>query len=77
MVTRAVIGTLVITPIEFLIGLIVNCRLNMNIWDYSNERFNILGQICPLYSMLWGILTMPVSEFCIRLDKFAEERKWK
>ena len=76
-VTRAVTGTMIITPIEFVIGIIVNYRLHMNIWDYSNERWNILGQICPLYSMLWGILTLPVSYLCIRLDNVVGEKKWK
>lgn len=64
---KALIGAAVITAVEFVFGIIFNCLFKMNVWDYSNKRFNILGQVCPLYSFLWGILSMPVSYLCTRL----------
>lgn len=53
-----------ITFFEFLTGCIVNLGLGWNVWDYSNMPGNILGQICPQYSLLW----VPVSLIGIVLD---------
>lgn len=43
-------GGLLITILEFLTGLLVNIKLNMNIWDYSDIKFNLMGQICLPFS---------------------------
>ncbi|MEG2596818.1 MAG: hypothetical protein RR977_00180 [Oscillospiraceae bacterium] len=53
-------GSALITLIEFMVGTIVNLRLQWNVWDYSNAFGNILGQVCPLYSALWFFLCIPV-----------------
>ena len=57
---KCLLGGAVITLFEFLCGLIFNIKLKRNIWDYSNRRFNIKGQICPLFSMLWAVLCLPI-----------------
>ena len=54
-----IIGTLIITATEFAVGCIVNLKLRWNVWDYSNNRFNIKGQICPLFMAIWFILCFP------------------
>ena len=51
---------LMITTIEFTIGMIVNRHMHLNVWDYSGEQYNIKGQICLLYSNLWFLLSCPV-----------------
>ena len=66
---KCVVGSTVITLIEFATGCIVNLKLKMNVWDYTNTHFNVLGQICPFYSFLWGLLTIPISVLCKKLDK--------
>ena len=38
---QMLIGTVIITVLEFIIGYIVNIQLNLNVWDYSNLKFNI------------------------------------
>ncbi len=52
-------GALVITAVEFLTGALVNVRLGLQVWDYSNKRGNLYGQVCPLYSVLWILLCAP------------------
>lgn len=47
------ISSAVITGFEFLFGLIFNIALKMNVWDYSNTPFNIIGQICLPFSLIW------------------------
>jgi len=39
----------VITALEFLAGAAVNIRLGWDVWDYSDQPFNLFGQICLLY----------------------------
>lgn len=57
-------------------GLILNVWLGLNMWDYSNMPGNILGQICPQFTLLWFFL----SAFGIFLDDlirwllFGEEK---
>lgn len=61
LVIRCLAGASVITAIEFTAGCIVNLGLNMQVWDYSHEKFNILGQICPLFSFAWFLICIPAT----------------
>ena len=61
---QAVIGTVMITFLEFAVGCVVNLWLGWNVWDYSNVRFNLFGQICLPYAILW----FPLSAVGIILD---------
>ncbi len=46
-----------ITLLEFLCGCLVNRRWRLGVWDYSRMPFNIKGQVCLLYTLLWGLLS--------------------
>lgn len=62
---KAVIACLGVTAIEFIYGCIFNIWLNMNVWNYSKIPFNIAGQVCLLYTVMWGILAfvfIPLSD---------------
>lgn len=72
MPARCVCGSAIITTLEFLCGCIVNLKYKLNVWDYSKCRYNIKGQICPFYSMLWALLCIPVSALC---KKISSNRK--
>ena len=54
-------GSAIITTVELTVGCIVNLILKLNVWDYSKIPFNVLGQICPLYSILWFFLCIPIT----------------
>ena len=54
---KCIIGSLLITLIEFIFGLVFNLAMKENVWDYSNVPFNILGQICIPFSFLWLLLS--------------------
>lgn len=58
---KCIAGAVSITAVEFLFGWVVNIRLGRSVWDYSNMKFNLYGQICLRYSCFWGLLTVPVS----------------
>ncbi len=61
---KCLLGSGVITAVEFAAGLVVNCWQNWNVWDYSCFKFHFMGQICLVYSVLWGLLCLPVSGLC-------------
>ena len=61
---QSIIGALIVTFIEFISGLVLNCYLGLGIWDYSNLPFNILGQICLLFSLIW----LSIMPLCIWLE---------
>lgn len=64
---KCLFSTAAITGVEFFTGCLVNRRLRWNVWDYSAVRFNVLGQICPLYSLMWFVLSIPGIGLCQRL----------
>lgn len=76
LVWQVLIGDLIALIGEFVTGCIVNLWLGWNIWDYSNLRFSLYGQICPQFALLW----IPLVLLAIILDdwirwKFYRERK--
>jgi len=54
---RMLIGAGVITVLELICGLIVNVWLGLNVWDYSGEPYNLMGQICLATSSVWLFLS--------------------
>ena len=40
---QMLIGTFIITLMEFIFGCIFNLWLNLNVWDYYDLPFNIMG----------------------------------
>ena len=57
LVLQMLIASLEITLIEFIAGVILNICLGLDMWDYSNMPGNILGQICPEFSLIWYFLS--------------------
>ena len=58
---QCLVGGLVITAIEFVAGAIVNVHLKLTVWDYSKMPLNLYGQVCLPFSLLWCLLTLPIS----------------
>ena len=56
LVLSAMAGAVIITIYEFCVGVIVNLRLGWDVWDYSSLPGNILGQICPTFTLAWFML---------------------
>lgn len=69
-------GCIIITALEFCCGCIVNIWLGWAVWDYSDEWDNLLGQICPLYSVLWYFVSLPaiLIDDWLRYWLFFEDR---
>ena len=69
MLQKCISGSAIITALEYCCGCVVNLKFRLNVWDYSNCRLNLKGQICPFYSTLWAFLCIPVSALCTSLCK--------
>lgn len=70
---QMLISSIMVTVLEFIFGYILNIKLGLHVWDYSNRAFNYKGQICLLFSILWFLLSLIV----IYLDDYLKERLFK
>lgn len=46
-----------ITILEYFTGLIFIVKMKIKLWDYTENRGNIKGIICPLFSFFWMVLS--------------------
>lgn len=72
---QAAIASTIITIVEFFAGLLINVKLGWDVWDYSNLPFNIMGQVCLLFMILWFFLAFVaiILDDVIRAIIFGEE----
>ena len=73
LIIQAPMASIIITLLEYWAGYILNIQLGMNIWDYL--PFNVDGQVCLYYSLLWMILGIvaSIADDLIRWFVFKEE----
>lgn len=57
---QSVIGALIVLLVEFASGCVLNLWLGLGVWDYSGQPGNILGQVCPVFGLLWFAI-MPLA----------------
>ena len=69
-VWQTLIGTAIVTIVEFLSGMLLNVWLGLGIWDYSQMPCNLYGQICLTFVLAW----IPLVSIAIYLDDFI---RWK
>ncbi len=50
------IMAIIMTIIEYIAGLIFIKGMKVKLWDYSAQKFNLQGIICPLFTIIWGLL---------------------
>ncbi len=75
LILRCFAGCAIITALEFAVGCIVNRGLNMQVWDYSDEKYNVLGQICPLFSIMWFLLCVPATLLSFSFRRRFDENR--
>ncbi len=63
-------SALLVTLFEFLFGVILNMGLKWHIWDYSDAPFNVMGQVCLPFTLIWYFLSLPA----ILLDDLMREK---
>lgn len=66
---KCVLGTVVITTVELLVGYLVNLSLGWNVWDYSHHQLHLGGQICLSFTILWFFICIPCHGLCLLLKR--------
>ena len=56
LIAQMFLSAVIITTLELIFGYILNLKLHLNIWDYSDRPGDFMGQICPLFSFFWFFL---------------------
>lgn len=69
---RTALGPVVITAVELGTGLLVN--RSYQVWDYRGSPGNFLGQICPLYCLLWLPLSAAAMALYPKVERLLEGR---
>lgn len=54
---RSLLSAVFITVCELITGELLNVRMGLGIWDYSDLPINFHGQICLLFSCIWFALS--------------------
>lgn len=75
-VVQCILGGIVITIVEFISGCIINIWLGWNVWDYSGLPFNLWGQICLGFTLLWMLacaVWIPIYDY-INYSLFNEDK---
>lgn len=72
-VSQMFLSSIIITIVEFISGCILNIWLGLNVWSYYHMPYNLLGQVCLLFSILWFFL----SAIGILLDDWLRYFIWK
>lgn len=67
---KLIICSLSITVLEFITGYILNIKLDLNVWDYYDMPYNLMGQICLPYMILW----VAISFICIWVNSYFQKR---
>ncbi len=68
---RALLCCGAISAVELLSGILLNIVFDLAVWDYSRQPLNFLGQICPLYCMLWFFLSLVILFFGNKFPLFS------
>ncbi len=69
---QSIIGAIVVLIVEYISGYVLNIKMGLDIWDYSGMYFNINGQVCLAFAVIWFLL-MPTA---IWLEDWIRFKFW-
>lgn len=69
---RAVVGSLIVTMVELGAGMAVN--RTYQVWDYRDQPYHFMGQICPVFTALWIPLSLMAAVLFEQLETRLEKR---
>ena len=58
-----ILGKIILSIFEYLVGLFLEIIFKTKYWDYSNRKFNIQGRVCLRNSLYWGVLGIVFMKF--------------
>lgn len=51
-------GALLATLAEYAVAFFYDVAVGVRFWDYSDRAGNLSGRVCPLFTLLWGMLAL-------------------
>ena len=73
LIYKALLSAVAVTAVELVFGLVFNVGLKMHVWDYSKLPLNFKGQICPLFTLLWGVLGFVFVPLAAKVEKVIDK----
>ena len=70
LIYKVSLSALGVTAVELVFGVVFNIIFKMDVWDYSKMPFNLLGQICPLFTLAWAAIALVFIPIADILNKF-------
>lgn len=58
-----VVGVIGGTALEYVTGWAMERLFKVRYWDYTKNKYNINGYICLVASMVWGVMSVLLTEF--------------
>lgn len=71
-VLLAVLSMSIATAVELAVGYMTDRFLRCRLWDYTTEKGNILGYVCPRFSVVWGIACAVVIKLLPLIDPLID-----
>ena len=71
-VLLAILSMAIATAVELLVGIFSDRVLSLRLWDYTSEKGNILGYVCPRFSLIWGLLCASVIRLLPLVDRVVD-----
>lgn len=73
---QMILSAVMISELEFVTGYVFNIKLGYHVWSYARLPYNLMGQICVGYSLLWMLLSLAIIyvDDCIRSNLYGEKR---
>lgn len=53
-----VMGMVGATVLEYFTGITMERLFHVRYWDYSKQKFNVRGYICPMATLCWGVFSI-------------------
>ena len=75
-ISKAIAGCIIITVLEFTVGLIVNKLYSFGVWDYTGTTANIMGIISLKFSLCWFAISFFMMSFFITVQRIIHSQKF-
>lgn len=55
---KVILFGVILTLVEYFTGYILERTFQLKLWDYSDNRFNLHGRVCLLFSFFWTVMAV-------------------